>query len=231
MSKARIIEAVQQLDLEAARMLLEAKPALLTVVNRRGRNLLHLACGADCARLEVPQSEAVRMVRHLLDLGMDIEAPGLSGRDPCPPLFFAVAFGRNPRVVRLLLERGAKATAAPGGGLFAAAWWDDTENLGLLIKAGAPIDVEVGVTPFLAAWGWKRFNAARFLAQRGADVNARDTRGRTALRVGVEREYEPAQLRWLVAHGASPDIAGRDGVTARARAARKRDKRFLAALG
>ena len=231
MSKTRIIEAVKNLDLETTRTLVDAMPPLLTVKNRQGRNLLHLACSASCARLRVPDSAAVRMVRFLLDRGLDIEEPGLSGRDPCPPIFFAVAFGRNPAVVSFLIKRGAKATAAPGGGLFAAAWWGDTEILDLLIRAGSPIDVVVGVTPFLASWCWKRFEAAKFLALKGANVNYQDRKGKTALHHGVEKECDPALLKWLVKHGASPDITDHDGVSPRLKASRKRDKRFLAALG
>lgn len=230
MSKTRIVESVKNLDLVTTRALLDAKPELLAVRNPQGRNLLHLACSASCERLRVPETDAVRMVTFLLDRGMDIEERGLSGRDPCPPIFFAVAFSRNPAVVKCLLDRGAKATAAPGGGLFAAGWWGDVENLDLLIRAGSPIDVVVGVTPFLASWCWKRFDAAKFLALKGANVNYRDKKGKTALHHGVEKEIDPALLTWLVAHGASPDIADNDDVSPRLKASRKRDKRFLAAL-
>jgi ankyrin repeat protein len=53
-------------------------------------------------------------------------------------LFFAVARARNPTLVRLLLERGAKPTAAPGGGL---------------VEHGASADVRDndGVSPRLRA--------------------------------------------------------------------------------
>ena len=232
MSKTRIIEAVQKLDLETTKALLAAKPSLLKVINRQGRSLLHLACGASCARLKVPESKAARMVNFLLDQGMDIEEEGLSGRHPCTPLWFAVAFGRNLTVVKLLIKRGAKPARAPGGGLYAAGWWDDTKILDQLLRAGAPIDVVVGVTPFMACWCWRRYDAAKFLALKGADVNYQDRRnGKTALHYGVEREFEPTLLKWLVQHGASADIEDHEGVTARLKASRKRDKRFIAALG
>jgi hypothetical protein len=72
---------------------------------------------------------------------------------------------------------------------------------------------------------------ARFLAKRGADVNFVDPKsGRTALRYGVEKEFDPAQLAWLVDHGASPDIKDKSGVSARDRASRKRNKWWLDAL-
>lgn len=229
MSKARIFEAVTSLDLEATRTLLEAKPALLTATDRQGRTLLHLACAADCATLKVPEAESARMVNFLLDRGLDIDFP--IGRDKVTPLFAAVARGRNPTLVKLLLKRGAKVRSAPGGGLFAAAWWDDVENLELLIRAGAQIDIVVGVTPFLAAWCWRKFKAAKVLALSGANVNYQDSKGKTALHHGVEKEFEPPLLTWLVERGASPDIQDRDGISARLKASRKRDKRFFEALG
>jgi ankyrin repeat protein len=169
------------------------------------------------------------MVNFLLDRGLDIEAP--IGRDKVTVLFAAVATGRNSTLVKLLLTRGANVRSAPGGGLFAAGWWDDVGNLDLLIRAGAEIDIVVGVTPFLAAWCWQKFKAAKFLALHGANVNYQDARGRTALHHGVEKEFDTPVLTWLVKQGASPDIDDHDGVSARLKASRKRDKKFLAALG
>jgi ankyrin repeat protein len=131
---------------------------------------------------------------------------------------------------RNLLHLACSIASAPGGGLFAAGWWEDIEILRILLRAGAPVDVVVGVTPFLACWCWKKFDAARFFAKEGANVNYQDAKGKTALHHGVEKEFEPAQLKWLVAHGASPDIDDRSGVSARLKASRKRDKRFAAAL-
>ncbi len=229
MSKARIIEAVKHLDLETTRKLLEAKASLLNVTDRQQRNLLHLACSVSCGKLKVSEAVAARLVNDLLDRGLDIESP--VGRDACTVLFFAVARARNLTLVKLLLKRGAKATSAPGGGLFAAGWWEDIEILDALLRAGSPIDCVVGVTPFLACWCWRRFEAAKALALRGADVNHRDRRnGKTALHYGVERDFDPALLRWLRKHGASPDIEDREGITPRLKASRKRDRRFLAAL-
>jgi ankyrin repeat protein len=232
MSKTRMIEAVKKLEFETVRTLLAADARLLRVTDRRGFNLLHIACCVPCAELGVPESHAAKMVNLLLDEGLDVESKLPARQEGCTALFFAVARARSATLIKLLLERGAQVQNAPGGGLFAAAWYDDVRNLDLLVKAGARVDVVVGVTPFLAAWTWKKFKAARFLAGRGANVNFVDPRsGRTALHYGVEKDFDPAQLAWLVAHGASPDIADKHGVSARDRAARKRDKRWLAALG
>lgn len=229
MSKTAIFEAARNLDVDAVRRLLDDRPALLHATDRERRNLLHVACSASPASLKLPGTASVRLADLLLDRGLEIDTP--VGRDRCTPLFFAVARARNPSLVRRLIERGAKPAAAPGDGLFAAGWWDDVASLDLLIRAGAEIDVVVGVTPFLASWCWKRFEAAKFLAKKGANVNYQDPKGRTALYHGVEKEFDPALLAWLVKHGASPDVAAHNGVSPRLKASRKRDKRFAAALG
>jgi len=232
MSKARMIGAVKELDIETVRALLAADPGLLRVTDRRGFNLLHLACCVPCADLGIAESHAAKMVTLLLDYGLDVESTLPPDQDRCTALFFAVARGRNATLIKVLLKRGAKVQNAPGGGLFAAAWYDDVGHLDLLVKAGAKVDVVVGVTPFLASWTWKKFRAARFLARRGADVNFVDPQsGRTALHYGVEKEFDPAQIAWLVSRGGSPDIRDKHGVSARDRASRKRDKRWLDALG
>ena len=166
MSKAALIAAVKELDLPSTKRILEEKPALLSMTDRQGRNLLHLACSVPAA------AKQIKFVEYLLDRGFEIDTP--FGKDKVTPLFLAVARARSPKLVKFLLGRGAKVENAPGGGLFAAAWFDDVENLKLLVDAGAEIDVVVGVTPFLAAWLWRKFNAAKFLALHGADVNFKD---------------------------------------------------------
>jgi hypothetical protein len=50
------------------------------------------------------------------------------------------------------------------------------------------------------------------------------------LHYAVEKEFDPAELAWLVEHGASPEIKDKRGVSARDGASRKRDKRWLASL-
>ena len=225
MSKARLIEAVKALDLAGTKTILDSKPELLRAWDDRGRNLLHLACSVEPDDVGKRESAGVRLVAFLLDRGLDIEEEGGAGRDLCKPIWFATAKGRNAALVKFLLERGAKPT-----GLYAAGWWQDIKILNMLIDAGANLEETVGVTPFLACWNWKRFDAAKALALKGANVNAQDERGRTALHIGVEKEFDPALLRWLVQRGASPDIPDRAGVTARAKASRKRDKRYFEAL-
>lgn len=226
-SKTGLIAAIKRLDVDAATAMLAAAPALRTSVDAGGRNLLHLACAARAATAKGKAAQ-VHMAGLLLDRGFAIDEP--YGRDRCTALFEAVARGRNIDLVKYLLRRGADIHKAPGGGLFAAGWWQDLDILRVLLEAGADPEIVAGTTPFLACWCWKRFDAAKYLATYGADVNAQDKKGRTALYHGVDREFDPALLAWLVRHGASPDIEDDEGVSARAKALRKRDQRFARAL-
>jgi ankyrin repeat protein len=226
-SKTGAIEAVKSLDVDAVAAILDADRSLLTAKGHGDRNLLHFACAV---RTSSPRAKAlqVRLAGLLLDRGLTIDEP--YGRDRCTPLFEAVARARNIDLVKFLLQRGADVNTAPGGGLFAAAWWEDLDILDVLLDAGADLEVVVGVTPFLASFSWGRVAAGKHLAVRGADVNAHDPKGRTALHLLLEKEADPALLTWLVRHGASADIDDRAGVSARLKASRKRDRRYLAAI-
>ena len=226
-SKTGLFDAVKSLDVDGVAAILDTSPTLLAVTGSNERNLLHLA---RAVRTSSAKSRAaqLRLAALLLDRGIGIDEP--YGRDRCTPLFEAVARARHIALVKFLLQRSADVTAAPGGGLFAASWWQDLDILQMLLDAGADIDVVVGVTPFLASWGWKRFDAAKFLTRKGADVNFQDAKGKTALHHGIEKEFDPSLLAWLVKQGASPDIADGVGVSARLKASRQRDRRFLAAL-
>ena len=231
MSKTQIIDAVQQLDVARTRRLLDSNPSLLAVTDRKGRNLLHLACSVPCGDLRIPESAATRMAGFLLRAGIGLESTKDDPKGGGTPLWFAVARGRNATLVRFLLKRGAAPTRIPGGGLFAAGWYDDVHILNLLVRAGVAVDVGDDMTPFLACWSWQRFRAAKFLALKGADVNRREPeKGKTALHIGVEKAFDPALLAWLVKHGASPDIPDRQNATARQMASRKRNKQWLASL-
>jgi ankyrin repeat protein len=220
---------VKGLDVDRVVEILDADPSLLRVTDDRDRNLLHLACAVLPSTTGRSRDAQVRLAGILLDRGMPIDKP--YGRDNCTALFEAVARARNLDLVKSLLGRGADINAAPGGGLFAAGWWQDLDILDVLIDAGADLETVHDVTPFLACWCWKRFDAAKFLAGRGVNVNVQDRKGRTALYHGVEREFEPALLTWLVKHGASPDTMDDKGVSARLKASRKRDQRYFRALG
>src|SRR5262245_14439485 len=93
MSKTRLIEAVKSLELDETKRLLDDHPALIEVTDRRGWNLLHLACAASHEKLNLPATAAQRVAALLIERGIEIDSS--FGPDRCTPLFFAVSRARN----------------------------------------------------------------------------------------------------------------------------------------
>jgi ankyrin repeat protein len=112
--------------------------------------------------------------------------------------------------------------------MFAACWNDDVPALELLLEHGALVDdlTSGRSTPFLGAIAWSRFRSAEALLTRGADVNARDENGRTALHLLLKKGADFEHFTMLSKHGARGDIPGPDGKTAIEIMSRKKDKRF-----
>jgi ankyrin repeat protein len=230
MSKTRLLEAVRKLDVGTVKALLVEKPALREVKDPQGRNLLHLACAANCDAAGAPESRGVRLVELLLEQGFDprplFVTPAGKTVSSVNAVWFAATWGKNANVVKLLVRRGAKPL-----GLFAASYQEDIGTLKLLLKLGADInEVAEDETPLLHSVKWRRFKAAEFLVKAGADVNFRDKKSRTALHVALDNDFEPSFVRLLVKHGASRQALDAKGVTAELKASRKQNKAYAAAL-
>jgi ankyrin repeat protein len=71
---------------------------------------------------------------------------------------------------------------------------------------------------------------AQWLLGQGADINAVDTRGMSALMTAVKRKDERT-IKWLVEAGADPDRANREGMSARRLAEVRGPKRISTLLG
>src|ERR1041385_3091971 len=78
-------------------------------------------------------------------------------------------------------------------------------------KASAPVADDRGITPLMYAAEIGSLDAMRLLIDRGADVNAQNAFGSTALMWSVS---EPAKVRLLLDHGAQVNTAATSGRTA-----------------
>jgi ankyrin repeat protein len=125
-----------------------------------------------------------------------------SDDDPAPPLIvLACRFGsiEGPRVIQLLLEKGAKVNSADCNGvtpLMAAAELG-MDSVRLLLEHGAKINVKdrAGKTPLMYAMNNRGLNTVALLLEKGADINARDASGWTPLMFAIRRAaYDPVRL-------------------------------------
>lgn len=140
------------------------------------------------------------------------------------PLLVA-ASADDPRVVKLLLAHGAEVNARNGDGwtpLMKACWLGCTENVKLLLAAGAATEVAIaggslkpGYTALHFAANGGETEIVRLLLEAGAEANARDSENATPLRIAKTREV--AAL--LIAHGAEVNTRDNDGWTPLMRAA------------
>lgn len=224
-SKTRMEALVRAWDWAAIDVALAGKPSLAEVRDARGRNWLHIA-----AMVELKPGRDVRdslkTADVLLARGFDINAAAfIEGEFQATPVWHTVAFGRNLPLVEHLLTLGA----SPEHSLFAAAYNKDVAAIRLLVDRGAAIDGYGKVdTPLLFAVKYSHFEAAEELLKLGADPNAPDEQGYTALHRMLKKGSDKAWVERFMTYGASQDIPGPDGVTVRELMRRKRDPDFRA---
>ena len=174
----------------------------------------------------------------LLDRGADLEGAGGTFSPLC-----AAATTEEPVLVQFFLDRGASVEGSPGiespvRPLYSAAAsvFPNVSIMAILVSAGADVNgigqdgsVNGGlVTALHGAAEHGNVEAARYVLEAGADIEARDDRGRTPLRRMVERrlllipedrvevplrDFEARTLELLVEHAADLEAPDHDGIT------------------
>jgi len=213
-SKTSLTESVRGHRVDEVREGLGTRPDLLGHRDERGRNWLHLACS-------VPATP-VAMADLLLGLGLGLDdAAFTEGEWRATPLWFAVARGQNRALAEHLLALGCN----PDFSLFAAAWNEDRATIRLLLAHGADIEEGAarGETPLLGAVGWSKFGPAEEFLLGGADPDARDGKGRTALHLMLRKGSAAEHFAMFVRAGARGDVPDGDGRTVVELLRRKRD--------
>ena len=149
---------------------------------------------------DLEDADVVEITRVLVDSKIDIN------RGMPYPLTSHALRGQNPGVVSLLLNQGADVDHR-------LAWTAFTESPALIQSS----------TPLMAAaisQGPKAMEIMSMLIENGADLDAQDKTGSTALIRAATRESEDVQLtyaliRTLLEAGADPNLPNRDGATAK----------------
>lgn len=146
---------------------------------------------------------------------------------PATPLWYAYTRGRNAKIFKWLLSKGAD----PENCMFAIAWYDDVPSAVLFKKHGAKIDHGTGGdTPFLAAFNWKRFNISTWFLENGADVNFADAKGNTALFYAVKRKYKIENVELLLQFGADFNKENNESISPKKLAELNRQSKILSAF-
>jgi ankyrin repeat protein len=221
-SKTSLTESVRNHRWREVAQDLATRPDLLEARGDKGRGWLHLACMTPPAG---DPGDSIRVADILLDLGLGIDAAAFTeGEWQATPLWHAISRGRNLALAGHLLKRGAN----PDFCLFAAAWNEDDAAIHLLLDHGANIEegAERGDTPLIGAIASSKFGAAEALLARGANPDATDAEGRTALHLMLRKASAPIHFEMFARHGARGDIADREGNTAIVLLKRKRDPRY-----
>lgn len=213
--------AVNQTHLQLIQLLL-SKGADVNARDNTGTTVLHEACYRG--------SEA--MVTLLLDNGADIEAAMNDGTTA----FRWAIFWKKEEIVKLLLKRGVNVHARTNDGstvLHSAVLLRYERIVRLLLENGLAEDVNVVSEP--GVYGNSMYCTAlhytatsggdevigRLLLENGADIEARDSLGKTAL-IWATEFGNVAVVKLLLEWGARKDIVGVDGETAYQRAVARR---------
>ena len=154
---------------------------------------------------EPPNAAALEVMRILLEAGADCNVR--VGDDAWTPLTAATE-ERNVEAVRLLVEAGADVNLIYDHG--DTAWnqarrWGYSEIAALLEKAGA-IEPAEAATDLHRAILWGNTAAVAQLLERGADANAQDRQGRSALLSAIYYWGKEEIVRLLLDYGAAVDV-------------------------
>jgi uncharacterized protein len=186
--KSALFEAAKAWDAARVKALTEVSPDLVRAVDPRGRAALHLACSVKPGARALGEASGIETVTALLDGGADLEFAALGEEDEedfrATPLWFAVARGENPALVRFLLERGADASFS----LWAVVWRDDDAMCLELLKSRPRLNLLAhGETPIFYAARLKRLKTLNLLIDAGADPGIADRKGRDAVDIARAR--------------------------------------------
>lgn len=157
MNRKTFFDAAAHWDVGTVWSGLRENRALARAVDERGRTALHRCARTHGEKAGRDPADSLRVAKALLAAGADVNAvhdiPDEGGSFKATPLWYAVAWGRNPKLAKLLLGAGA----SPRGCLWACVWANDVEMAKILVKAGAPLDeVFDGETPLRYATRMKK---------------------------------------------------------------------------
>ena len=188
---------------------------LVQYTDQIGKTPLHHCAEIDARRFRLNLNDSLDTARALLAAGAEVNAIRVIIDDGeefrASPLWYAVAWGKNYDLARLLLENGAQ----PDHHAIGSAIWDQDLRMAEMLRArGAQIDhVFRDETPLLRTVRARRLKLLKWMIDHGADINFQDSAGYSALHYAVKGKHTLAQVDELLSYGAQPDLQAKDGNT------------------
>lgn len=180
--------------------------AKLDIVDENGDTALHYSA----------QFVQPRVMRLLLDAGAN---PNIQDKWKQTPLTMCASEHRRDGFYLLMEKKVDIELATPHGGtaLHYAAGHGELAMLNTLLASGARVNTpteNTGETPLIAACDdWPHSPIVTPLLAAGADVNARNKDGRTALHCAVNPLLNIPLVEALLEKGANPALADKEGIT------------------
>src|SRR5262249_35527049 len=148
----------------AVKAALAQDPGLALYKDQNGKTALHHCAEINAKKTGLKVADSLRTARALIAEGAAVDAVRIikdEGEDfHARPLWYAVAWGKNLDLARLLLDKGAD----PNGCMWAAVWDQDLRMAQLLASYGAAIDpVAQNETPLLLAIKSRRWKLMDWL--------------------------------------------------------------------
>jgi len=213
--KRAFIKAVRGWESAAVADALVSDPDLSRYVDKIGKTPLHHCAEINPKKAGLQVTDSIATAKALLDAGADVNAVRVVIDDgekfSATPLWYAVAWGKNLALARLLLETGAH----PDNNATGSSIWDQDLMMAELLRShGGNINHKFrGETPLLRTVRARRLRLLNWLTENGADINAKDSTGYTALHHAVKGSHTLAEVESLLKHGARPNAKAKGGAT------------------
>jgi len=195
--------------------------ALVTLFLDRGAAINSRDVHGSTALFRAAAADRLDIVRMLLDRGADVHIRGRKGNS----VIAAAAYMGTPEMVELLLEGGADPILVDQFGkspMCYAAGRGFTDVVRVLLDGGVDVNARYGND--LTALMWAAGHSAdsgyldavevmELLVSRGAHIDDRDNRGRTALMMAAELGHDEV-VEALLGHGADLSVVDNEGKSA-----------------